>query len=176
MMPYGDLSSFIIWPIFPPVPIINMADQQVNSDEEDEESKDITGTTVAVIVQSKMRRLSAEKMRAAFASFPVFDPHDVRDDDVDEYIPILGRKGSITGMGYTLKNEEISTKNGQFVKTRYVWRNFMDRLDGDKDHYPILDERGNMMGINSVPKPSTLPAAMYKVKQRKMSDYYSTTS
>jgi hypothetical protein len=161
---------------FPPVPIINMADYQVNSDEEDEEIKDSTGTTVAVIVQSKMRRLSAEKTRATFASFPVFDAHDVRDDDVDEYIPILCRKGTITGMGYTLKNEEISTKNGQFVKARYVWRNFWDRLDGDKEYYPILDEMGNMMGINSIPKPSTLPASIYKQKQKKMSDYYPTTS
>ena len=172
---YGDLSSFIM-ANFPPVPVINMADYKVDSDEEDEEIKDSTGTTVPVIVQSKMRRLSAEKTRAAFASFPVFDAHDVRDDDVDEYIPILGRKRTITGMGYTLKNEGFASKNGQFVKARYVWRNFMDRLDGGKDHYPILDDRGNMMGINSVPKPSTLPAAVYKVRQTKMSDYYSTSS
>jgi hypothetical protein len=157
---YGGLRAFVMAYFPPPVPIINMADYQVNSDEEDEEIKDNTGTTVAVIVQSKMRRLSAEKTRAAFTTFPVFDAHEVRDDDVDEYIPILGRKGTITGMGYTLKNEEISTKNDEFVKARYVWRNFMDRVDGDKEYYPILDERGNMMGINSVPKPSTLPAAV----------------
>ena len=53
----------------------------------------------------------------------------------------------------------------------------MDRLESDKEHYPILDKRGNMMGINSVqPKPSTLPAAVYKQTQKKISDYYSTTS
>jgi hypothetical protein len=33
-----------------------------------------------------------------------------------------------------------------------------------------------MMGIKSVPKPSTLPAAVCKRKQKKMSDYYSTST
>jgi hypothetical protein len=170
---YGCLWTFVR-DNFPPVPVINMADFPVDSDEEDEEIKDSTGT-VAVIVKSKRRRLSAEKTRTAFASFPVFDAHDVRDEDVDEYIPILGRKGKITGMGYTRKNEEFSTKNGQLVKARYVWRNFMDRLDSDKEHYPILDARGNLVGIDSVPKPQTIPAAVDKQKQKKISDYYSTT-
>ena len=161
---------------FPPVPTINMADYQVDSDDEDVSIKDRKGTTVAVTVNSKMRRLSAEKSRAAFASFPVLDAHDVRDDDVDEYIPILGRKGKITGMGFTRKNEEFSTKNGQLVKARYVWRNFMDRLDNDKEYYPILDAWENLMGIDSVPKPATNPTAVDKQKQKKISDYYSTTT
>ena len=79
---------------FPPVPNINMADYPVDSDEEDIFIKDSNGTrTVAVIVQSEMRRLSAEKTRAAITSFPVLDAHNVRDDDVDEYNPILDRKG-----------------------------------------------------------------------------------
>jgi hypothetical protein len=54
--------------------------------------------------------------------------------------------------------------------------NFMDCLDNDKEHYPILDARENLMGINSVPKPATIPAAVDKRKQKKTSDYYSTTT
>ena len=149
----------------------------IDSDEEHQEICDDAGKIVAVIVRSKMKRLSAEKTRAAFASFPAIDAHDVRDEDVDEYIPILGRKGKITGMGYTRKNGEFSTKNGQLVKARYVWRNFMDRLDSDKEHYPILDARGNLMGIDSVSKPATIPAAVAdKWKQKKISDFYCTTN
>ena len=106
---YGDLWTFVM-ANFPPVPNINMADYQVDSDKEDVSIKDSTGTTVAVIVQSKMRRLSAEKTRAAIASFPVFDAHDVRDDDIDKYIPILGMKGSITGMGYTRNDKKFQPK------------------------------------------------------------------
>ena len=49
---------------------------------------------------------------------------------------------------------------------RYVWENFMDLLDSDKEHYPILNEKGNMIGINSVPKQATIPAAMDKQKQK----------
>ena len=138
---YGCLWTFVR-ANFPPVPEINMADFPVDSDEEDEEINDSTGTTVPAIVQSKMRRLSAEKTRAAFASFPVFDVHDVRDDDIHEYIPILGRKGKIIGMRYTRKNEQLLTKDGKFFRATYVWRNFMDRLDSHKEHYPILDARG----------------------------------
>ena len=48
----------------------------------------------------------------------------------------------------------------------------MDRLESDKDHYSILDERGNMMGIDSLPKQATIPAAVDKRKQKKISDYY----
>ena len=79
-----------------------------------------------------MRRLSAEKARAAVASLPVFDAHDVRDDNMDEYIPILDRKGKISGMGYTRKNGIICSQNGQRVKRRYLWDNFMDRLKQNK--------------------------------------------
>ena len=100
---YGDLRTFVM-ANFLPVPNINMADYQVDSDEEDISIKDSTGTTVAVIVQSRMGRVAAEKTRAAVASLPVFDAHDVRDDNVDEYIPIMDRKGKITGMDYTRKN------------------------------------------------------------------------
>jgi hypothetical protein len=59
-------------------------------------------------------------------------------------------------------DSDSDEEHGKMGKSTYVWRNFMDCLDGDKEHYPVLDERGNMMGLNSVPKPSTLPAAMYK--------------
>ena len=150
-----------------------MADYPVDSDVEDIFIKDSTGTTVAVIVQSKMRRLAAEKTRAAFASLAVLDGHDGHDDDVDEYIPILDRKGKITGMDYTRKNANICSQNGQCVQRRYLWENFMDRLDSDKEHYPILDERGNMMGINSIPKKqATIPADVDKQNQKKISDYY----
>ena len=168
---YGDLRTFVM-DNFPPVPVINMADYPVDSDEEDISIKDSSGKTIAVVVESKMRRLSAEKARAAVASLPVFDAHYVRDDDVDEYIPILDRKGKITEMGYTRKNGIICSQNGQRVNQRFVWENFMDRLESDKDHYPILDERGNMMGIDSLPKQATIPAAVDKRKQRKISDYY----
>ena len=48
----------------------------------------------------------------------------------------------------------------------------MDRLDSNKEHYPILDKRGNMMGINSVTKQATIPAAVDKQKQKKISSYY----
>ena len=82
----------------------HMADYPEDSDVEDICIKDSTGTTVAVLVQSKMRRLTAEKTRAAFASLAVLDAHDIHNDDVDEYIPILDSKGKITGMGYTRKN------------------------------------------------------------------------
>ena len=168
---YGDLGTFVM-DNFPPVPVINMADYPGGSDEEDISIKDSTGKTVAVVVESKMRRLSAEKARAAVASLPVFDAHDVRNDDVDEYIPILDRKGKITGMGYTRKNGTICSQNGQCVKQRYLWENFMDCLESDKEHYPILDKRGNMMGIDSLPKQATIPAAVDKRKQKKISDYY----
>ena len=158
---------------FPPVPVINMADYPVNSDEEETSIKDSTGQTVAVVVSSKMRRLmSAEKARAAVASLPVVDAHYVRDNDVGKYIPILDRKGKITRMGYTRKNGIICSQNGQRVKQRFVWENFMDRLESDKDHFPILDERGNMMGIDSLPKQATIPSAVDKRKQKKISDYY----
>ena len=169
---YGDLGTFVM-DNFPPVSVINMADYPVDSDEEDIWIKDSTGKTVAVVVESKMRRLSAEKARAAVASLPVLDVHDVRDDDVDEYIPILDRKGKITGMDYTRKtsNGIICSQNGQRVKRRYLWENFIDRLESDKEHYPILDERGNMMGIHSLPKQATIPAAVDKRKQKKISDY-----
>ena len=168
---YGDLWSFTM-ANFPTKSAINMADYPVDSDEEDISIKDSNGTTVAVIVISKMRRLSAEKTHAAIAFFPVLDAHDVRDNDVDKYIPILDRKGKITGMDYTRKNGIICSQNGQHVKRRYLWENFMDRLESDKEHYPILDERGNMMGINSLPMQATIPAAVDKRKQKKISDYY----
>ena len=119
-----------------------------------------------------MRRLSAEKALAAVASLPVFDAHDVRDDDVGEHIPILDRKGKITGMDYTRKNGIFCSQNGQGVKRGYLWENFMDCLESDKEHYPIVDERGSMMGINSIPKQATIPAAVDKKKQKKISDYY----
>ena len=48
----------------------------------------------------------------------------------------------------------------------------MDCLESDKDHYPILDKRGNMMGIDSLPKQATIFAAVDKRKQKKISDYY----
>ena len=169
---YGDLRTFVM-DNFPPVPVINMADFPVDSDEEDISIKDSSGKTVAVVVSSKMRRLSAEKARAAIACLPVVNAHYVRDDDVDEYIPTLDRKGKITGMGYTRKNGIICVQtNGQRVKQTFVWENFMDRLESDKEHYPILDERGNMMGIDSLPKQATIPAAVDKRKQKKISDYY----
>ena len=114
---------------FPPVPVINMADYPVDSDEDDISIKDSKGRTVAVVVESKMRKLSAEKMRAAIASFPVLDAHDVRDNNVDECIPILDRKRKITGMAYTRKNAIICSQNG---------RTFMDRLKSDKDTIPSL--------------------------------------
>jgi hypothetical protein len=147
-----------------------------DSDEEHEEICDDAGEIVKVIVRSKMKRLSAEKTRAAFASFPALDAHDVRDEEVDEYIPILGRKGKIIGMRYTRKDEECSERNGQIGKSTYVWRNFMDRLDSDKEHYPILDAKGNVMGIDSVPKPATIPPAVDNRKQKRISEYYSTTA
>ena len=129
-----------------------------------------------MIVQSRMRRLAAEKTRAAFASLPVFDGHDghdVHDDDVDEYIPILDMKnGTITGTDYTRKNANICSQNVQRVQRRYLWENFMDRLDSDNKHYPILEKRRKMMGINIVPKQATIPAAVDKQKQKKISDYY----
>ena len=53
-----------------------------------------------------------------------------------------------------------------------LWENFMDRLESDKEHYPILDERGNMMEIDSLPKQATIPAVVDKRKQKKISDYY----
>jgi hypothetical protein len=161
---HGDLHSFVMANFPPPSEIIMsmMADSHDDSDEEYEDIRDDAGKIIAVFVSSKMKRLSMEKTRAEFASFPVIDAHEVRDEDVADYIPILGRKGTIIRMRYTLKNEEFSERNGKMGKSTYVWRNFMDRLDGDKQHYPVLDERGNMMGINSVPKPSTLPAAVYK--------------
>ena len=168
---YGDLGTFVM-DNFPPVPVINMADYSVDSDEEDISIKDSTGKTVAVVVESKMRRQSAEKARATVASLPVFDAHDVRDDDVDEYNPILDRKGKMTGMGYKRKNGIIGSQNGQRVKQRFVWENFRDCLESDKEHYPILDERGNMMGIDSLPKQATILAVVDKRKQKKISDYY----
>ena len=171
-MHYGDLLGTLVMDNFPPVPVINMADYPVDSDEEDISIKDSTGKTVGVVVESKMRRLSAEKARAAVASLSVFDAHDVRDDDVDEYIPILDRKGKITGMDYTRENGIICSQNGQRVKRRYLWETFIDRLKSDKEHYPILDKRGNMMGINSLPKQATIPAAVDTRKQKKISDYY----
>ena len=119
-----------------------MADYPPDSDVEDISINDSTGTTVAVIVQSKMRRLAAEKTRAAFASLAVLDGHNVHDNDVDKYIPILDRKGKITGMDYTRKNVNICSQNGQRVQQSYLWEKFMDRLDSDKTHYPILDKRG----------------------------------
>ena len=48
---------------FPLVPVINMADYPVDSDEEDISIKDSTGKTVAVVVESKMRRLSLRRKR-----------------------------------------------------------------------------------------------------------------
>ena len=48
----------------------------------------------------------------------------------------------------------------------------MDCLESDKEHYPILEKRGIMMGVNSVPKQATIPAAVAKRKQTKNSDYY----
>ena len=40
------------------------------------------------------------------------------------------------------------------------------------DRYPILDEGGNMIGIDSLPKQATIPAAVDKRKQKKISGYY----
>jgi hypothetical protein len=121
-------------------PVQNMADYPVDSDVEEISMKDSTGTTVAVVVVSKMRRLAVEKTRAAFTSLAVCGTHDVHNDNVDECIPILDRKGRITGMGYTARMR-IIPQNGQGVQQRCVWENFMDRLDSDKEHYPIFDER-----------------------------------
>ena len=149
-----------------------MADYPVDDDVEDLSIKDSTGTTVAVLVQSKNRRLAAEERRAAFASLPVFDNHEVLDDDLDECIPNLDTKGKITGRDYTRKNANICSQNGQRVQRRYPWENFMDRLNSDKEHYPILDERGNMMCVNSIPKQAAIPAAIHKEEQKKISDYY----
>ena len=67
--------------ICPPLP--NIAYYPVDSDVEDISIKDSKGTTVAVIVQSKIRRLAAEKTRAAFVSLAVLDDHNVHDDGVD---------------------------------------------------------------------------------------------
>ena len=175
---HGDLHSFVMANFPPPSEIIMsmMADSHDDSDEEYEDICDDAGKVIAVFVSSKMRRLSMEKMRSEIASLPVIDAHKVRDEDVDDYIPNVDRKGKIIGMRYTRNNELFSERNGQRGKSTYVWSNFMHRLDGDKDHYPVLDERGNVMGIKSQPKPSTLPAAVYKRKQKKMPDYYSTTS
>jgi hypothetical protein len=174
----GDLHSFVMANFPPPGEILMkmMADSHDDSDEEYEDIRDDAGEIVAVIVHSKMKRLSAEKMRAAVAYFPAIDAHDVRDEDVEDYIPILGRKGKIIGMRYTCKNEESSERNGRIGKSTYVWRNFMDRLQSDKEHYPILDAKGNVMGIDSVPKQATIPSAMDKQKQRKISDYYYSTT
>jgi hypothetical protein len=122
--------------------VINVADYPVNSNVDEISIKDSKETTAAVVVKSKMRRLAAEKTRAAFVSVTVFDTHNVHDDDVREYIPILDRKGKITGLGYTRKNGKMFSQNGQGVHQRYVWENFMDRHNSDKEHYPILNERG----------------------------------
>lgn len=175
---HGDLHSFVM-SNFPPPSEINlsmMADIHDDSDEEYEDIRDDAGKIIAVFVSSKMRRLSMEKMHYEIASLPVIDAHDVRDEEVEDYIPILGRKGKIIGMRYTCKNEESSERNGRIGKSTYVWRNFMDRLQSDKEHYPILDAKGNVMGIDSVPKQATIPSAMDKQKQRKISDYYYSTT
>ena len=39
-------------------------------------------------------------------------------------------------------------------------------------HYPIVDEGGNMMRIDSLPKQARIPAAVDKRKQKKISGYY----
>jgi hypothetical protein len=178
---HGDLHSFVMANFTPPSEIIMsmMADSHDDSDEEYEDIRDDTGEIIAVYVSSKMKRLSMEKMRAEIASLPVIDAHEVRDEDVDDYVPNVDREGKIIGMRYTRKNEQFLERNGERGKSTYVWSNFIHRLDGDKDHYPVLDERGNVMGIKSQPKPpkpSALPSGVYKRKQKKMSDYYSTTS
>ena len=141
---HGDLHSFVMANFPPPSKIIMsmMADSHDDSDEEYEDNRDDAGKIIAVYVSSKMKRLSMEKMRAEIASLPVIDAHEVRDQDVDDYIPILGRKGTIIGMRYTLKNEEFTERSGKMGKSTYVWRNFMDRLDCDEEQYLVLDERG----------------------------------
>ena len=49
----------------------------------------------------------------------------------------------------------------------------MDRLDSGKEHYLILNKRGNMMGtISRVPKKPTIPAVVDKQKQKKICDNY----
>ena len=47
---YGDLTTFVM-DNFPLVPVINMADYPVDSDEEDIPIKDSNGTTVVVVVE-----------------------------------------------------------------------------------------------------------------------------
>ena len=76
-------------------------------------------------------------------------------------------------MGYTRKNGKMFSWNGQGVQRWYVWENFMDRLDSGKEHYLILNKRGNMMGtISRVPKKPTIPAVVDKQKQKKICDNY----
>ena len=136
-------------------------------------SNNSDGVTVAVVVESKMARLASEKLRTYMYTLPRVKTHKVHDDDVKEYFPIMDKTGKITGMSYSSRYGKIFSRNGRTCMRKFVWVDFMDRLNSEEDHYRVVDKYGFTIGIKSIRKHDRNDVSALSVKkQKKIFDYF----
>jgi hypothetical protein len=146
-----------------------------NSDDDREEFsiKNSDGVTFAVVVDSKRATIAAEKLCAFMSTLPRVKTHEVNDEDVKEYFPIMEASGKITGMMYSSRYGKVISRNGFACMRRFVWVDFMERLNSKEDHYRVVDNHGFMIGIKSIPKfDANNGVALSVKKQKKICDYF----
>jgi hypothetical protein len=135
--------------------------------------EDSDGVTVAVVVESKLAKVAAEKLRTYMYTLPRLKGHKVHDDDVKEYFPIMDKTGKITGMCYSSRYGKIFSHNGRACMRKFVWVDFMDRLNSEEDHYRVVDKYGFMIGIKSIRKHDRNDGSVLSVRnQKKIVDYF----
>ena len=135
--------------------------------------EDSDGTAVVMNVESEMVDRANKKTHAFMKTLPVVEAHEHNDDDVKEYFPILDKTGKITGMTFTSKHGKTLIRNGRPCMRQFVWVDFMDRLNSEEDHYPVVDRNGFMIGIHSIPKfAKNLRSVFSEKKQKRILDYF----
>ena len=126
-----------------------------------------------MVVESKMANRAAEKLRDFMKTLPHVKTHETHDDDVKEYFPIMDTTGKITGMTYSSRYGKIFSRNSRACMRKFVWVDFMDRLNSEEDHYRVVDKYGFMIGIKSIRKHDRNDGSALSVKkQKKIFDYF----
>jgi hypothetical protein len=150
--------------------IIDLTNSDLDRDEIS--IKDSDGVTVAVVVESKMANRAAEKLRAYMKTLPLVKTHKTHDDEVNEYFPIMDTTGKILGMRYSSRYGKIFSRNGRACMRKFVWVDFMDRLNSEEDHYRVVDKDGFMIGIKSIRKRERNDGSALSMKKQKKIFHY----
>jgi len=76
-------------------------------------------------------------------------------------------------MSYSSRYGKIFSRNGRACMRKFVWVDFMDRLNSEEDHYRVVDKYGFTIGIKSIRKHDRNDVSALSVKkQKKIFDYF----